>query len=114
MFKNKIVLVLISTLLLVGCGYRHTTTQSRDIGYLKFNKSSSTGYRVVINDKYEFLLDQCSQQQTVGECQDTTADKLYEVSSGKVLVAIFDANQKLIYKEELYLGSSSTKEIALP
>lgn len=114
MFKSKMILVLLSMIVLVGCGYKQTTTQSRDVGYLKFNKSSSEGYRVVINDKYEFLLGSCIPQQAVGQCQDTTSDKLFEVSSGVVVVKIFDLNQKLIYKEELYLGSTNTKEITLP
>lgn len=114
MFKSKIIFMLLGVFLLAGCGYKETTTQSRDVGYLKFNKSSSAGYRVVINDKYEFLLDRCAEQQSVGQCQDTTSDKLFEVSSGVVVVKIFDATQKLIYKEELYLGSNNTKEIALP
>ncbi|WP_067178059.1 hypothetical protein [Sulfurospirillum sp. UCH001] len=114
MFKNKIVLILMSTLLFVGCGYKQTTTQTRDVGYLKFNKSSSAGYRVVINDKYEFMLDQCAEQQAVGQCQDTTSDKLFEVSSGLVAIKVFDATKKLIYKDEIYLGSTNTKEITLP
>lgn len=114
MFKSKIAFILLSALLFVGCGYKQTTTQSRDVGYLKFNKSSSAGYRVVINDKYEFLLDQCTEQQSVGQCQDTTSDKLFEVSSGVVTIKVFDATQKLIYKEEIYLGSTNTKEISLP
>lgn len=114
MFKSKIVLMLIGALLFSGCGYKQSTTQSRDVGYLKFTKSSFNGYRVVINDKYEFLLDQCVTQQSVGQCQDTTSDKLFEVSSGVVNVKIFDSTQKLIYKEELYLGSNNTKEISLP
>ena len=114
MFKSKIIFIFLSAVLLVGCGYKQTTTQSRDVGYLKFNKSSTAGYRVVINDKYEFLLDQCIEQQSVGQCQDTTSDKLFEVSSGVVAIKIFDATQKLIYKEEIYLGSTNTKEISLP
>jgi len=114
MFKGKIILILFSVLLFIGCGYRQTTTQHHDVGYLKFNKSYSLGYRVVINDKYEFLLDKCIEQQAVGQCQDTTSDKLFEVSSGLVVIKVFDANQKLIYKEEIYLGSTNTKEITLP
>jgi len=39
MFKSKIAFILLSALLFVGCGYKQTTTQSRDVGYLKFNKS---------------------------------------------------------------------------
>lgn len=113
MFKSKIIIAILGMFLLVGCGYKQTTTQVRDIGYLKFTKSPASRFTVVVNDKYEFQLKTCEKDDN-GHCYDNTVDKLYEVSSGKVIVKVFDVNNVLILKEELYLGSDNTKEINLP
>lgn len=113
MFKNKVIIAFLGMFLLVGCGYKQTTTQVRDIGYLKFTKNPSSKFSIVVNDKYEFQLKTCEKDDH-GNCYDSTVDKLYEVSSGKVIVKVFDAKNILILKDEFYLGSDNTKEINLP
>jgi len=101
MLKNKVLISLLAaSILFIGCGYKQTNTQIRDIAYLKFNKSSSKNYTVIVNDKYKFKLD------------DTT-DKLYEVTSGGVTIKVYDNKNNLIMRKEFYIGSSNTVEVDL-
>ena len=111
--KNKIILTILVSILFSGCGYKQTNTQSRDIGFLKFNKSMEKSYKIVVNKKYEFLLDSCLPTQNENQCSDNITNKLYEITSGNVIIEVFE-NNTLIMKNELYLGSSNTKEINLP
>lgn len=113
MFKNKIILLLLS-LALVGCGYKETTLQSRDVGYLKFKKSASNNYTVVVNDTYTFTLTPCTQKDVNAQCVDETNDNIYEVSSGNIKIKIYNNHNTLIMSKEAYLGSSNTMEIDLP
>lgn len=113
MFKSKIVAIFLSLFFLVGCGYKQTTTQENDVAYLKFNKSTSDSFTVVVNDKYKFTLDKCINVNETGNCVDPVDDNLYEVSSGKVEIKIYDKKDNLILQEEMFLGASNTKEISL-
>jgi hypothetical protein len=68
-------------------------------------------YTVIINEKFEFKLDACIEQDDNEECHD---NKLYEITSGNSVVKVFDNNNNLIMKKEMYIGSSNTMEINLP
>lgn len=115
MLKNKIAIIFILlTVLFSGCGYKQTNTQIRDVSFLKFNKSMFKDYTVVVNDKYKFKLDACIEQDDTGQCHDNTSDKLYEITSGNSVVKVFDNNNNLIMRKEMYIGSSNTMEINLP
>lgn len=113
-FKNKfrIIFLTIFSLLLIGCSYKETITQSRDIAYLKFNKSSDYKYLVIINDKYNFTLDNCIVNEN-NNCFDEN-NKLFEISSGVSTIKIFDNKKNLIINKEIYVGSNNTMEITLP
>ena len=111
MFKSKMILVLLSMIVLVGCGYNQTTTQSRDVGYLKFNKHDNSNYYVVVNDKYEIKLEKCIQNENTPNCFQDTKNKLYELTSGNLNIKVFDNKRNLIIDKNLYLGSSSTVEV---
>jgi hypothetical protein len=113
--KNKTIIIsLLLTVLFTGCGYKQTNTQIRDVAFLKFTKSLSENYIVVVNDKYKFNIDACIKNANTNECYDTTADKLYEITSGNSVIQVFDNKNNLIIKKEMYIGSSNTKEINLP
>lgn len=114
MLKNKLIISVLLAMLFVGCGYKQTNTQIRDVSFLKFNKSTFASYIIVVNDKYKFILDSCVKNENTGECNDDTVNKLYEVTSGNIFIKIFDNKNNLIMKKEMYLGSSNTKEINLP
>lgn len=113
MFKNKIIAIFLSLVFFTGCGYKQTTTQERDIAYLKFSKSSSDSYTVVVNDKYKFNLDKCQTVNETGNCIDSVDNNLYEVTSGKIEIKVYDKDNNLILQKEMYLGTSNTKEIVL-
>lgn len=112
-WKNKILFAILFAILFTGCGYKETNTQIRDVSFLKFNKSMFKDYTVIVNEKYTFKLDSCIKDDT-GQCQDDTRDKLYEITSGNSVVKVFDNNNNLIIKKEMYIGSSDTMEIDLP
>ena len=114
MFKSKLLLILLALLVLTGCGYKQTNTQSRDVSYLKFTKSISKNYIVVVNDKYEFKLDSCIEKDANEECVNSTFNKMYEISSGNSFIKVFDGQNNLIMRKEIYVGSSNTMEINLP
>lgn len=114
MSKNKIIFSILFSILFLGCGYKQTNTQIRDVSFLKFNKSIFKDYTVIINEKFKFKLDACIQQADTGECRNDTGDKLYEITSGNSVIKVFDNNNKLIMRKEMYLGSSTTMEINLP
>jgi len=120
MFKNKNFLLMAVVVIFffgcVGCGYKQLNIQKRDIAYLKFKKSMYKKYSVLVNKKYVFELGGCEYHgEEKNECQDPTSNKLYEVSSGKILIEVTDnSSGKLILRKELYLGSSNTTEIVLP
>ncbi len=113
-FKNNLLLLLLVTVLLTSCGYRETNTQTRDIAFLKFNKSKFNSYTVVVNNQYTFKLLSCTTDEETHQCHDDTIDKLFEVSSGNIALKILDKDDHLIMDKSMYIGSSSTKEIALP
>ena len=118
MFKNKKLSVLFVITLFfcsfMGCGYKQLNVQHRDVAYLKFKKSSFNNYSVLINEKYSFQLSSCVKQEGE-ECHDTTSNKLYEVTSGNVVIEVTDnRTRKLILRKEMYIGSSNTAEIILP
>lgn len=113
MFRNKIILLLV-LLSFVGCGYKQTNTQSRDIGYLKFTKSIAKSYKVVVNDKYEFKLDSCTEKDENEQCANSTFNKMYEIGNGNSFIKVFDSKNNLIMRKEVYIGSSNTVEISLP
>lgn len=114
MFRNKTILSLICMILLSGCGYKESNTQIRDIGYLKFTKSISENYTVVVNEKYKFVLNSCVPNTETGQCYDDTVNKLYEISSGNTIIKAYDSNNNLLLRQEVYIGSNNTVEIALP
>ena len=114
MLKNKTILLLLSVVLMSGCGYRATNTQIRDVAFLKFNKSLFKNYTVIVNDKYQFELDACSEQTPTDECHDNTFNKLYEIRSGNSIVKVLDSDKNLILEKEVYIGSSNTVEVNLP
>lgn len=113
MFKNKIILLLV-LLVFSGCGYKQTNTQSRDISYLKFTKSITKNYTVVVNDKYEFKLDSCIEKDDNDHCVNSTFNKMYEISGGNSVIKVFDGQNTLIMRKEIYVGTSNTMEINLP
>ena len=114
MWKNKILLAILFAILFTGCGYKETNTQIRDVSFLKFNKSMFKNYTVIVNEKYTFKLDACIKNDNIGQCHDDTRDKLYEITSGNSVVKVYDNNNNLIMKKEMYIGSSNTMEINLP
>lgn len=120
MYRNKFAIIsvgLFFSLLLNGCSYKESITQSRDRGFLKFSKSMFKSYKVVVNDKYSFPLDHCVYDEEVphqNQCQNTYWNKLYEVNSGNVFLKVFDSKDQLILSKEIYLGSNTTYEVKLP
>lgn len=112
MFKNKITILLIA-FIFIGCGYRQTITQVRDVAFLKFNKSISKDYMVVVNDKYQFKLKACVVKDNSGQCHSSTQDTLYKISSGNSVIKIYDSKNHLIMNKKVYIGSSNTMEIDL-
>ena len=114
MFKNNIILLFAISFVLYGCGYKQTSVQSRDIGYLKFLKTDSKQFTVMINNKNKFTLDGCINKDNDLECVDTTENKLYEVTSGNIDIQVFNKQGELILHRNSYLGSSSTMEVVLP
>lgn len=113
-FKNKIVLPILAAIIFIGCGYKETNTQIRDLAYLKFTKSLHANYTIVINEKYEFSLNSCVPNKDTGHCYDDTVNKVFEVSSGNNVVKAYDSNKNLILRKEVYMGSNNTVEINLP
>ena len=113
-FKNNTLLSLLVIVLLTSCGYKETNTQTRDIAFLKFNKSKLNSYTVVVNNRYTFKLSSCTKNKETHQCHDDTKDKLFEVSSGNIALKILDKDGSLIMNITMYIGSSSTKEITLP
>jgi len=107
-FKNKLIVSILAALLFIGCGYKESNAQIRDIGYLKFNKTSTKTYTVMVNNKYKFILDACVEDPNTSTCYDNSIDKLYEVSSGNIIIEVFDEKENLIIHKEAYLGSSNT------
>ena len=111
--RNKIFLPLLITFLFIGCGYKQTNTQIRDVGYLKFNKSKTDTFIVIVNDTYKFKLDSCQTQNETDHCHDDTVDKLYEISSGNAVIEVYDNKNNLLMRKEIYVGSSDTVEVDL-
>ena len=111
-FRSKTALIiLIISIFMVGCGYKQTTTQSRDIGYIKFNKSVMGDYKVVVNGNYEFYLKSCIPAGDTNTCQDDTLNKLYEISSGNSNIKVYDKNNQIILEKDIYIGSNNTVEV---
>ena len=113
-FKNNLLLSLLVIVLLTSCGYREISTQTRDIAFLKFNKSKYNSYTVVVNNRYTFKLSSCTTDKETHQCHDDIMDKLFEVSSGNIALKILDKDDNLIMDMSMYIGSSSIKEIKLP
>ena len=114
MLKNKTILTIILIVLFSGCGYKQTNTQIRDVSFLKFNKSSSNNYTIVVHEKFKFKLDNCIESNDIEQCHDNTSNKLYEITSGNSVIKVFDNDNNLIMRKEMYIGSSNTMEINLP
>lgn len=114
MSKNNIIVLILLAILFTGCGYKETNTQTRDISFLKFNKSMSKKYIVIVNETYKFNLDSCINKDGMGHCTDNADDKRYEIKSGNSVVEVLDNNNNLIMRKEMYIGSSNTMEINLP
>jgi hypothetical protein len=120
MSKNKFAIIsvgLFFSLLFTGCSYKESMTQSHDRGFLKFSKNMFKSYKVVVNDKYSFVLDHCVYDEEIpreDQCQGNYWNKLYEVRSGNVYLKIFDSKDQLIFSKEIYLGSNTTYEVKLP
>ena len=114
MFKNKfIILIILFSTLIVGCNYKTTNTQIRDIGYLKFTKEAKESLLIIINDNYKFQLKACVVNKKTGNCHDDTINKLYEVQSGNINLKVYDFNNNFILNKNIYLGSNSTVEVDL-
>ncbi len=114
MLKNKFILSILLLIMAAGCGSKQTNTQIRDVAFLKFSKSMFNDYTVIVNNKYKFILGACDEKDLPEECTNSTDDKLYEITSGNVVVKVLDSNNNLIMEKEMYIGSSNTKEINLP
>ncbi|QAR33683.1 hypothetical protein EP073_09790 [Geovibrio thiophilus] len=120
MLKSKVLIFFIFvTFILVGCGYREATVQSRDIGYLKFYKSAFATYKITVNERYTFELEHCTIKRNEAElaeneCIDSNSNTVYEVQSGKVELKVYTKDNLLIMSKEIYLGSNSTYEVKLP
>ncbi|WP_419765303.1 MAG: hypothetical protein ACNI28_02455 [Arcobacter sp.] len=112
-FRNKLTIILLSTFIFIGCGYKQTNTQIKEIGYLKFIKSPFSKYKILVNEKYEFNLDECIKKDDTGQCHDDTIDKLYETKAGNNIIKVYDRNNNLILQKEVYIGSSNTVEVNL-
>lgn len=113
MFKNKLIFIIISMFIFTGCGYKQTNTQIDEVGYFKFIKTPFSKFKVLVNDKYKFNLDECVQKDDTGQCYDETIDKLYETKAGNNFIKVFDKNNNLILEKEIYIGSSNTVEVNL-
>ena len=114
MLKNKLTLSVLLLIIISGCGSKQINTQIRDVAFLKFNKSMFNDYTVIVNNKYKFTLGACIENNNQEQCSNSTDDKLYEITSGNVVVKVLDSNNNLIMEKEMYIGSSNTKEINLP
>lgn len=113
-YKSKItIIVFLISVFIVGCGYKQTITQSRDIGFIKFNKSGIGDYKIVVNDNYKFYLKSCIPDQHTNTCQDDTVYKLYEVSSGNTNIKAYDNDNQIILNKDIYIGSNNTVEVDL-
>lgn len=114
MFKNKFILIaLVLGFLFVGCGYKTTNTQIRDIGYLKFNKNPNQNFKIIVNEKYTFMLNSCVFNKDTGNCYDDTSNKMYEIESGNINLKVYDSNGTLIMDKEFFVGSNNTIEVNL-
>lgn len=114
MFKNKIIISLLLTVFFIGCGYKQSSTQIRDVAFLKFNKSWLKSYTVVVNEKYKFQLDACVERDKGVPCYDGTENQVYEITSGNTFIKVFDKDNNIIMNKEMYIGSSNTMEVDLP
>jgi len=113
MYRINIIVALLVIVAVTGCSYKQTNTQIRDTAFLKFTKSSTQKYTVVINDQYTFNLDSCTLQIETGQCYDDTTNKLYKITSGKFTIKVYDQDTNLILQKEHFIGSSNTMEINL-
>jgi hypothetical protein len=112
--KNKLVVLLILTTFLTGCGYyKETNTQIRDTAYLHFVGNISKDYTVMINDKYKFKLNSCTIDDTTGHCINNISETLYEVTSGNITIKVTDNDKKLVLEKSMYVGSGNTAEVNL-
>lgn len=97
MYKNSLLICII--FILIGCGYKETNNQSRDIAYISINKNNQQNYRLVVDDsEYQFS---------------ATQDILFKITNGTKNIKIYDENNKLIYQATKYVGSNNTIEINL-
>lgn len=110
-FKSNIAIILLISIFVSGCGYKETTMQSRDIGFIKFIKSVMGDYKIIVNDNYEFYLKSCIPDVNTNTCQDDTINKLYEVSSGNTNIKIYDNRNQIILNKDFYIGSNNTIEV---
>lgn len=111
-FKSKTaIIILLFSVFINGCGYKQTTTQSRDIGFIKFNKLTMGDYKIVVNDNYEFYLKSCIPDENTNACQDDTVNKLYEVSSGNTNIKVYDNKNQILLNKDIYIGSNNTVEV---
>lgn len=111
--KSKLFAVLILATFLVGCSYIETSTQIRDVAYLRFVGNISQDYTVVVNDRHTFKLNPCAANGSTGDCIDNTSKKLFEVKSGNVNIKITDSDKKIILEKSMYLGAGNTAEVNL-
>jgi hypothetical protein len=117
MLKNSLVLLAL-LLLLGGCGMKQTNRQYQDMGYLKFNKSISDSFSVVVDNNYKFKLDACVEHKKIENSQyqctkNSSSETLFNVGSGSHMVEIFDENSKKIFSQDIYVGLNNTVEIGL-
>jgi hypothetical protein len=96
--KNKFLISLITTILLAGCSYIESTTQIRDIAYLRFGNIKEKEYTVVVNESRKFQLDS------------NDSKKLYEIPSGNITLKITDGD-KIVLMKSMYISSGNTVEI---
>ena len=112
--KNKILIIIALLLVVTGCGYKESVTQTRDLAYLKFTKSMFKSYTVTVNNKDTFNLGKCIQSASNEQCTNDTDDKLYEISSGNVYIKVVDENNQVVVNKSMYIGSGSSVEVTLP
>lgn len=105
MLKNNLLVCIAGLLIFTGCQYKQSATQLRDVGYLKFIGTANQEYSIVVNDLKRFDISLPSEAKS---------NEVYEVSSGKIGLKVFNKSGQIILQKEMYVGSSNTVEVSLP
>lgn len=112
LLRSKLLALILLALVLDGCGYKATTTQTRDTAFLKFSVTNSNNYIVTVNSAHKFKLKACVNGEEATPCGNANEDVLYEVSSGQLLIVVTDDHGNLIMERNMYVGSGNTVEVS--